>query len=66
MIALLDVFAVRASENDWLGSAATLAQALELIRRTGPGSYCVFSQKTEQKSFYKVRSDRSISLEEGT
>jgi hypothetical protein len=63
MIPPLDVFAVRDSESQWLDSAQTLAEALELIRRTGPGSYLVFSQKTEHKSFYKVSLNGSISLD---
>lgn len=65
MDAPLDVFAVHGSETDWLDSAETLSQALELIRRTGPGSYIVFSQKSQQKNFYKVSTDRSISLGAG-
>jgi hypothetical protein len=65
MHANLDVFAVREIEveiePDWLGCTESLAEALQLIRRTGPGSYFVSYQKTEHKSFYKVSLDGSIS-----
>ena len=52
MVAPLDIFAVN-GEPKWLGCAETLAQAIDLIRKTGSGSYFVFSQKTGHKHFYK-------------
>jgi hypothetical protein len=67
MDAHLDVFAVREIEveiePDWLGCTESLAEALQLIQRTGPGSYFVSYQKAEHKSFYKVSLDGSISLD---
>jgi hypothetical protein len=44
MIAPLDVFAIDDSDSRWLGCAETLAEAVDLIQKTGPGSYLVFSQ----------------------
>jgi hypothetical protein len=43
----LDVFAViKNREPQCLGSAETMADAIELIRKAGSGSYCVFSERT--------------------
>jgi hypothetical protein len=65
MIAPLDVFAVHGSEPKWLGEAGTLAEAIELIRKTGVGSYFVYSQTTQHKNFYNVSSDGVVSLDAG-
>jgi len=60
MVAPLDVFAVVNGEPKWLGCAETLANALELARKHGVGSYFVFSQKTEHKNFYEVTADGTV------
>ena len=55
MVAPLDIFALEnGGPASWLGCAETLAQATELLRNAGSGSYFVFSQKTGHKTFYKV------------
>lgn len=59
MIARLDVF-VRHKKPEWLGCAETLETALELVRKTGPGSYFVFSQTTEHKDYYEMNSEGVI------
>ena len=51
MVAPLDIFAVNNGESKWLGCAESIAQAIDLIRKTGSGSYFVFSQQTGHKSF---------------
>ena len=62
MIAPLYVFAVRDSQPEWLGSSRTLVQAVEMIEKTGPGEYLVFSQVTHNKNLYKVSRDGTVSL----
>lgn len=62
MVAALDVFALRNKEPNWLGCTETLAKALELIRETGPGSYFVFSQVTNDKNFFEVSSGGVVGL----
>ena len=57
MIAPLDIFAVNNGEATWLGCAESIAQAIDVIRKTGSGSYFVFSQKTGHKNFYEVNRD---------
>ena len=57
MVAPLDVFAVKNGEPKWLGCAESLAQAIELLRNTGSGSYFVFSQQTGHKNFYEVSTE---------
>jgi len=54
MVAPLDVFAVNNGEPRWLGCAQSLAQAIDLLRESGSGSYFVFSQQTGHKNFYDV------------
>ena len=62
MLAPLDVFSVKhGGEPLWLGSAETLAQAVELIRSSGSGSYMVFSQTTAHKNFYEVSATGVVS-----
>ena len=50
MIAPLYVFAVRDSQPKWLGSSRTLVQAVEMIEKTGPGEYLVFSLVAAQQN----------------
>ena len=66
MIAPLDVFVIGDADSQWLGCAETLTQALELIEKTGPGAYLVFSQTTQHKNLYRVNADGTISLEGGS
>jgi glucose dehydrogenase len=61
MVAPLDVFAVNNGEPKWLGCAESLAQATDLIRKTGAGSYFVFSQETGHKNFYELTTDGVVS-----
>jgi hypothetical protein len=61
MIAPLDVFALKSGEPKWLGCAETLAQAIELMRKAGSGSYFVFSQQAVRKNFYEVNAEGAIS-----
>lgn len=62
MVAPLDVFAVENGEPaTWLGCAETLAQATELLRKAGVGSYLVFSQHTGHKNLYEVTTDGVLS-----
>lgn len=65
MLAPLDVFAVKRDESTWLGCTETLAQATELIRKAGVGSYFVYSQKTGHKTFYEVTTD-GVSVRDNT
>jgi len=53
MIAPLDVFSVN-DDPKWLGCAETLEKALMMVCVEGVGSYCVFSQETGDKDYYKV------------
>jgi hypothetical protein len=61
MVAPLDVFALLNREPKWLGCVETLAQATEMLRRTGYGRYLVFSQQTGRKDFYQVATDGIVS-----
>jgi hypothetical protein len=54
MIPPLDVFSVENNEPLWLASAESLVQALEIVRKRGPGSYCIFSHQTGHKTHYEV------------
>jgi hypothetical protein len=55
MAAPWDVFSVKqGQEPKWLGSTESLAEAVELIRGSGAGSYVVFSQQTGNKNFFEV------------
>jgi len=62
MVAPLDVFAIGDSDSRWLGCTETLAEAVDLIQKAGPGSYLVFSQTTHHKSLYNVTRDGVICL----
>jgi hypothetical protein len=62
MAAPLDVVAFQGSGPKWLGCAETLENALDLIRKTGPGLYFVFPQETQRYSYYEVDSDGALSL----
>lgn len=62
MVDPLDVFAIGHSDSRLLGCAETLLEALELIQKTGPGEYLVFSRTTEHKNLYKVSPDGTVSL----
>ena len=66
MVANLDVFTIEKRESKWVGCAETLAKALELATNHGVGSYFVFSQRTEDKSYYKVAPEGIISPVEET
>lgn len=66
MVAPLDVFAVSEGQPKWLGSAESLAKALEMAAREGAGSYFVYSHQTGNKQFYKVGSDGTVQRTEGT
>ena len=57
MVAPLDVFAVMNGEPKWLSCVETLSQAVDLIRKTGCGSYFVFSQPTGHKDFYEITAE---------
>jgi hypothetical protein len=61
MVGPLDVFVVENGECTRLSSAGTLTQAIESIRKTGCGSYFIFSQKTENKTFYEVSAEGLVS-----
>jgi hypothetical protein len=45
----MDVFAAGNFAPLWLGSAETLAQAIELMKNSGEGVYFVFSQANMEK-----------------
>lgn len=62
MIDSFDVFSVQSIDPEWLGSAATLPRAIEMIRKSGTGAYFVFSQTTERANFYMMESDGELSL----
>jgi hypothetical protein len=62
MIAPLKVFAIGDSDSQWLGCAETLAEALELIEKTGPGAYLVFSSTTHRRNLYRASPDGVVSL----
>lgn len=62
MIAPLDVFVIGDSDSQWLGCAGTLLEALELIEKTGPGAYLVFSQTTRHKNLHEVTLEGDVSL----
>ena len=62
MIAPLDVFVIGDNDSQLLGSADTLAQALKLIEKAGPGAYLVFSETTRHKSLYEVTPEGCVSL----
>ena len=53
MVAPLNVFAVGNKQPEWVGWANTLAQAFEVMREAGAGSYFVFSEETANKNFLK-------------
>ena len=54
MIPPLDVFSVKDNEPTWLWPAESLAQALEMVRKRGPGLYFIFSHQTGHKMMYEV------------
>ena len=54
MVPPLDVFSIKNNEPTWLGAAESLAQALDIARRTGEGHYFVFSHETGHKTMYQV------------
>ena len=65
MIPPLDVFAIRKNEPVWLSAAETLVQALEIARKTGTGSYLVFSHQTGHKTMYVVDATGAARSAEG-
>jgi len=60
MIPPLDVFSVKVDETRWLGAAENLAQAFDMFRRNGAGSYFVFSRRTGHKHFYELDPNGTI------
>ena len=59
----LDVFAViKNREPRCSGSAETVAEAIELIRKAGSGSYFVFSRRTGHRDFYEVTTSNGVCL----
>jgi len=60
MVPPLDVFSIKDNEPTWLGAADSLAQALEIARRQGAGSYFVFSHETGHKTMYQVDASGAI------
>jgi hypothetical protein len=56
----LDILTIDGRNGHWLASAETVSQALKLMERTGPGKYLVYSQRTQEKNFYKVTPDGSV------
>ncbi len=54
MVPPFDVFSVTDGDSKWLGSAETIAKALEFALKNGDGSYFVFSEETGHKNFYEV------------
>jgi hypothetical protein len=54
MIPPLDVFSVKHNATRWLGAAENRAQAFDMVRRNGAGSYFLFSQRTGHKHFYEL------------
>jgi hypothetical protein len=62
MIDSLDVYAIRGTESEWLGGAETLAHALDLVQKVGPGAYFVFSETTEWYDFCVVGPDGELAL----
>lgn len=60
MIPPLDVFVLKGNEPRWLGCAETLAQALDIARREGTGSYFVFSHQTGNRTLYQINGDGEV------
>ena len=61
MVASLDVFVVENGEPKWLSCAESFTQAIESLRKTGCGSYFIFSQRTDDKTFYEVSAEGVVS-----
>jgi hypothetical protein len=59
MIPPIDVFKIENSKPSWIGFAETTAQALEIARKKGSGSYFVFSN-TGGRKLYQIGSDGII------
>ena len=64
MIPPLDVFSVKDNVPSWLGAAESLVHALEMVRKNGAGSYCVFSHQTGNKTMYHVDATGTIRPDE--
>ena len=61
MVPSLDVFAANNGEPKWLGCTETLAQAIQLLRNAGSGSYFVFAQQNGHKDHFEVSRDGVVS-----
>ena len=61
MIDSFDIYAIGDNESEWLCDTKTLDQALQLVQKVGPGTYLVFSKKTEWYDFCLVGSDGELS-----
>lgn len=62
MIPPLDVFSIKNDEPTWLWPAETIAQALEMVRKLGPGLYFVFFHETGRKTTYQVDETGTVQL----
>ena len=60
MIPPFDVFSITNNGTLWESAAESLAQALEMARKKGAGSYLVFSQQTGHKMMYQVDATGAI------
>ncbi|HTP67827.1 MAG TPA: hypothetical protein VMJ35_02900 [Dongiaceae bacterium] len=61
MIEPLDVYRVNEDKlNVWISGTVTLVDALETIRRKGPGEYLIVSQRTGHEYLYEVAVDGHV------
>jgi hypothetical protein len=61
MVVSLGIFKAGNCHSLWLGSAETLAEAVQFMRNRGEGVYFVFSQESSEKKFYRVAGDGIVS-----
>ena len=67
MIKPFDLFTVTGNDEPlWLSCAESLTEAIDAMRRRGPGRYLVISQTTGHKQSYEVRPEGITVIPERT
>jgi hypothetical protein len=56
-----DIFAMKETSNEWLGSAPNVTEAVARICDTGPGLYAMFCQEDKTVRSYLVDANGIIS-----
>jgi len=65
MIAPLDVFRIDNRQvSSWIAKTTSLLDAIEIVKKRGPGRYLIFSEKSECRRLYEVKDDGHVAFKQ--